>query len=323
MTQRLSFVVPVYRNRESLRITYTKLASVAAQAGPNWTPEYVFVDDGSDDGSLEELLALASEDEQVHVLRFSRNFGQVPALVAGYRHASGDVVVSLSADLQDPPELILQLLQRWREGAQLVIAMRSTRDDGVLASMTSRVFYQLMNWANPRMPTGGFDFVMLDRKVVDAYNRFSEHNRFFQGDLLWLGFSVQFVPYTRLRREHGKSQWTLSKKVKYFIDGLLNTSYLPIRLMSVAGLVTATLGFLYAIVVFFAYLYGKTPFSGYTPLMIVLLILGGTILLSLGVIGEYLWRVFDEVRNRPLYVIERQWAGGQPLPTDERGGRLS
>jgi dolichol-phosphate mannosyltransferase len=156
------------------------------------------------------------------------------------------------------------------------------------------------------MPKGGFDFLLLDRKAVDQYNALDERNRFFQGDILWLGFKVSFIPYNRLKRTIGKSQWSLSKKMKYFIDGFLNTSYIPIRLMASFGLVTAIIGFLYALLIAYNRFFRDVPFSGWAPIMILILIIGGIIMLMLGIIGEYLWRTYDETRKRPVYIIDQK-----------------
>jgi dolichol-phosphate mannosyltransferase len=161
-----------------------------------------------------------------------------------------------------------------------------------------------MKIANPKMPEGGFDYVLLDRKPLDVFAEIDERNRFFQGDILWMGFNIKFIPYKRQKRTIGKSQWNFSKKLKYFIDGSLNTSYLPIRFMSIIGITTAILGFIYALIVAYARLINKVPFKGYAPIVILLLIIGGLIMIMLGIIGEYLWRVYDESRKRPVYIVK-------------------
>jgi dolichol-phosphate mannosyltransferase len=161
-----------------------------------------------------------------------------------------------------------------------------------------------MRYVNPNMPKGGFDFMLLDQKAVAVLNQLDERNRFFQGDVLWLGFSTAFVPYKRNKRTIGKSQWTLTKKLKYFIDGLLNTSYVPIRLMSLLGILFSLIGFGYALVIAYNRLMHNTPFNGWAPIMILILIIGGLIMLMLGIIGEYVWRTYDETRKRPLYIIK-------------------
>jgi dolichol-phosphate mannosyltransferase len=242
------------------------------------------------------------------VLSFSRNFGQVPAIIAGMKEVTGAAAVSMSADLQEPIELIENMISKWQSGNEIVIGHRVDREDSFIANKASAVFYSLMKYVNPKMPKGGFDFLLIDQKAIAVFNQIDERNRFFQGDILWLGFSVAFIPYSRLKRTIGKSQWTLSKKLKYFIDGLLNTSYIPIRLMSLLGIIISFFGFLYAIVIAYNRFINNTPFEGWAPIMILILIIGGLIMLMLGIIGEYVWRTYDETRKRPLYIIKDKLA---------------
>ncbi|HPW97502.1 MAG TPA: glycosyltransferase family 2 protein [Flavobacterium sp.] len=299
---KLSFVIPVYRNEGSLIPTFTKIKDLVTKN--KFEYELIFVNDGSDDNSFEELKELFKIDSNVKVLSFSRNFGQVAAVIAGLKEVTGDVVISMSADLQEPIELIEQMVQKWQEGNEIVICHRTDREDGFIANNTSKIFYKLMKYVNPKMPNGGFDFLLLDKKAVNVLNQIDERNRFFQGDVLWLGFNTAFIPYRRIKRAIGKSQWTLSKKIKYFIDGLLNTSYVPIRLMSFLGLCFSFVGFLYSLIIIYSRFVNNTPFNGWAPIMILLLIIGGMIMVMLGIIGEYVWRAYDETRKRPIYIIK-------------------
>jgi dolichol-phosphate mannosyltransferase len=269
--------------------------------------EFVFINDGSDDNSLNELIILHQRDSKVKIISFSRNFGQVSAVIAGLKEITGDVTINISADLQEPIELISEMISKWQSGNEIVICHRTNREDGFIANKASNFFYKLMKYVNPKMPKGGFDFVLIDKKAVAVLNQIDERNRFFQGDILWLGFNVAFIPYSRLKRTIGKSQWTLSKKLKYFIDGLLNTSYIPIRLMSFIGMIISFLGFIYATVIAYSRLINNTPFNGWAPIMILILIIGGLIMLMLGIIGEYVWRTYDEARKRPLYIIKEKF----------------
>jgi dolichol-phosphate mannosyltransferase len=218
--------------------------------------------------------------------------------------SEGDAVVNLSADLQEPIALIHEMIAKWKEGNEIVIGHRIDREDGFIANKASNIFYKLMQYVNPKMQKGGFDFMLIDKKALEVLNQIDERNRFFQGDVLWLGFNTAFIPYTRLKRTIGKSQWSLSKKLKYFIDGLLNTSYVPIRLMSFLGICFSFFGFLYALVIVYNRFIHNTPFTGWAPLMIIILIIGGLIMLMLGIIGEYVWRTYDETRKRPIYIIK-------------------
>lgn len=299
---KLSFVIPVYRNSGSIISTYEKLVGLLTPLG--FEKEFVFVNDGSDDNSMEELLSLHNIEPFVKVISFSRNFGQVPAIIAGLKEVAGDAVIVMSADLQEPIELIGDMITKWSAGNEIVIGHRIDREDGFIANTASTVFYKMMRYVNPKMPKGGFDFMLIDKKALKVLNQIDERNRFFQGDILWLGFNTAFIPYTRLKRTIGKSQWTLAKKLKYFIDGLLNTSYVPIRLMSLLGICFSFIGFLYAIVIAYNRFIHNTPFTGWAPIMILILIIGGLIMLMLGIIGEYVWRTYDETRKRPLYIIK-------------------
>ena len=299
---KLSFVIPVFRNEGSIKPTFEKLLDLVKSL--NISYEFIFVNDGSDDNSLGELIDLHQQDKNVKVISFSRNFGQVAAVIAGLKEVTGDAVVSMSADLQEPITLIENMIDRWKAGNEIVICHRVDREDSFIANNASKVFYKLMKYVNPKMPKGGFDFLLIDKKAVNVLNQIDERNRFFQGDILWLGFNTSFIPYSRLKRTIGKSQWTLSKKLKYFIDGLLNTSYIPIRLMSLIGIGISFLGFIYAIVIAYNRFINNTPFDGWAPIMITILIVGGLIMLMLGIIGEYVWRTYDETRKRSIYIIK-------------------
>jgi len=300
----ISFVLPVFRNEGSIRITCNKIKELLSKEFNDFDYELLLVNDGSDDGSWDEIISLSSEDSKIKAISFSRNFGQVPAIIAGTRHCSGDAAIIMSADLQDPVSLISEMIRAWKSASEIVICYREDREDSILANLTSAVFYKFMKIANPKMPKGGFDFVLLDKVAIEVFSNLDERNRFFQGDILWMGFNIKFLPYKRLKRTIGKSQWSFGKKLKYFIDGSLNTSYLAIRFMSITGIITAFLGFLYALIVVYARWVNNVPFKGYAPIVILVLIIGGMIMLMLGVIGEYMWRIYDETRKRPLYVIK-------------------
>ncbi|QDZ28848.1 glycosyltransferase family 2 protein [Noviherbaspirillum sp. UKPF54] len=317
--RRVSVVVPVFRNSETVEETCLRILKVHAQSFPHLDVEVVFVDDGSNDGSWDALQRVRAEHPQyVSLVKLSRNFGQVNAILAGYESARGDAVITISADLQDPVSLMAEMVAQWEQGQEIVIAHRASRDDDAAATVFSRIAYGFARRANPRIPVGGFDYLLLSRRATDVLRSFHGRHRFFQGDVLWLGLPTTFIPYTRERRRHGKSGWTFAKKFKYFTDLILDSSYLPIRMMSALGLLTASGGLLYALVIVAAWFQHQTPFSGWAPIMVVLLFVGGLIMMMLGVIGEYQWRIYDEVKRRPLYIIERQL-----LATDPCGSPLS
>ena len=301
----IAFVIPVYRNARAVTLTYEKLVRLVHSELRGWHYSIVFVDDGSDDGSREELQAIRARDDQVTVISFTRNFGQMAAMLAGFKHAQGDVVVHLSADLQDPVDLVPRMVDAWANGGEAVIAYRANREDGWVARLWSRLFYGIVRMSYPQMPAGGFDCILLDRVVMDAFNRIDVRNRFFQGDVLWFGYRATFIPYTRQRRTIGRSQYTFFKRLKNALDAILDSSYIPIRFISAAGVVIALLGFLYALDIAYARWMRQIPVTGWAPIMILLLIIGGLIMLMLGIIGEYIWRIYDEVRGKPNYVIRR------------------
>ncbi len=302
--KKVSIVIPVYRNVKSLPELFIRISNVIDVECHQYEFEFIFVDDGSDDGSFDELLKFKLNRTNVVIIRFSRNFGQVAALTAGYRAATGEAVISLSADLQEPIEMIPQIIQEWNNGHDIVICYRKKRNDGFVRNVTSRIFYKLIKISNPLMPAGGFDFLLLGRKALDEFNKIRTKNRFFQGDVLWLGFDVKFLPYERAERKLGQSQWSLTRRMKYFTDGILNTAYWPIRLMSIIGVVCAILGFSYAGAVLYARLLNQTPFKGYAPIVILILIIGGFVMIMLGIIGEYICRIYDELKGNPSYVIK-------------------
>jgi glycosyltransferase involved in cell wall biosynthesis len=299
----ISFMIPVYRNEHAVTLTYEKVRQVLSADLPSYAYEFVFVDDGSDDGSLAELLRLRAADPHVRVVSFTRNFGQMAAMLAGFKTASGDLVLHLSADLQDPVDLIPRMVREYEHGAEIVVCHRENREDRITARITSRIFYGIIRLSLPQIPRGGFDYVLMTRRVLDSFNAIEVRNRFFQGDLLWMGYKATFIPYTRMKRPIGRSQYTFGKRLKNSPDAILDSSYLPIRFISLVGVMTALAGFLYAAdIVYYRVQYGA-PFTGWAPIMILILIIGGLVMVMLGIIGEYVWRIYDEVKGKPNYVV--------------------
>lgn len=303
----LSVVVPVYGNAAELRALHARL-SAASGSVASLESEYVFVDDGSRDDSFEVLTALAAQDVRVRVLALSRNFGSNAAILAGLAQARGDAAMTLAADLQDPPELIPQLVAAWRGGAEVVLAARRKRDDPLpsrlLASAFNRLFRLLVF---PQFPKGGFDLVLMDRRVVDTILSMPEKNSYLFGQVLWVGFRRATILYDRAARTSGRSGWTLWRKVKYLIDAFTAFSYLPVRVASLLGLLLAGLGFAYAALVIVLRLRGDiVEPRGFSALLVVILVTAGAQLVVAGLTGEYLWRVLEEVRPRPPYVVARR-----------------
>jgi len=298
----ISVVVPVFHNEESL----PDLTAALERAAPGPEFEYVFVDDGSEDGSWRVLEEYAAREPRARLVKLSRNFGSFTACVAGLAHARGRAAVLISADLQDPPELIPAMVALWRAGHEVVLAVRAERAEGFVQRLVASLYYRAMRrWALPDMPVGGFDFVLIDRKVVDTVVAVKEKNTTLMGLILWTGFRRATIPYARRAREKGRSMWTLRKRLKYFIDSFVSFSYFPIRLVQLLGVLFAVAGFTHAVVVTVLRLTNNIPIQGWTALMVVILVMGGVQLVTLGVLGEYLWRALDETKRRPLFIVDR------------------
>ena len=303
-----SIVIPVYFNEGNLHLTFKTIKETVIDRNSELKGEIIFVDDGSKDNSFKELIEIKEANPiLVKLIKFTRNFGQPYARTAGFNIAKGKCLIQISADLQDPPELINQMLKyHFEDKYEIVICTRIGRDESYFRKVTSNFFYSIMRKMSfPNMPKGGFDFVLTSRKVWDVISSKQEANSFYQGQILWTGFDIKYIPYMRKMREIGKSKWTFKKKVKLLIDGVLGYSYFPLRMMSIIGFLVAFTGFIYATVILINRFLGETPVKGFASTMIVVLILSGIQMLMLGVIGEYLWRTLDQVRNRHPYIIEK------------------
>ncbi len=303
-----SIIIPVYFNEGTLKQTMQIIETEVMAKNPGRSGEVIFIDDGSGDNSLAELLEIReSHPGVVKVIKFSRNFGQYFAKLAGHKIARGKCMISISADLQDPPELINSMLDHFfEEGYEVVAGTRAARGDSFYRRITSNFFYYILKkLVFKDLPLGGFDYHLVSRRVAEVIIAAKEANPFFQGQILWTGFKIKFLPYTRAKREVGKSRWTFRRKLKLLIDAVMSYSYWPIRVMSVFGLILSALGFLWAAVIFVGRLIGSTPVKGWAPMMIMILVLSGFQMVMLGIIGEYLWRTLDQVRNRQRYIIDK------------------
>lgn len=302
-----SVIIPVYCNEGIIEQTCNKVIDVLENSKTIGSYEIIIVDDGSKDKSYDEILSVKkNRGNIIKAIKFTRNFGQVSAIQAGYKIAKGKCIINISADLQDPPELIEKMLHYYcNENYQIVICTRSEREENYFKRQTSRIFYQSMRKLSfPSMPAGGFDYVLIGSTVKDIILSNNEANPFWQGQIIWTGYNVKFIPYKRSKREIGESKWTFSKKIKYLLDGVLAYSYLPMRLMSLSGIIIFLIGIIYSLSIVITYFFGNVPFKGWAPIMIIVLLLSGFQLLMLGIFGEYLWRVLDQVRNRAPYIIE-------------------
>jgi dolichol-phosphate mannosyltransferase len=307
--RKISFVIPVFRNKGSLLLTHQEITKEIQKSLPEFDYEFLFVNDGSDDGSLEELLQIREKDKKVKVIDLSRNFGQVQAITAGLHHATGDFIISLSADLQDPVEKIPEMVSEACKGNEIVICHRPQRHDKWKDKLFASLYYQLMRTSQLKIPEGGFDLFLLSKKANLVLCKINESNRYLHADIFWLGFSVKLIPTIRKERTIGKSQYSFWKRVNSLLVGYLNTSNFPIRMMSLIGIMVAFSGGLYSLGIIYAYLFHNTPFKGWAPLMIVTLIIGGLIMTMLGIIGEYQWRIYDETKKRPYYIIKDIYEG--------------
>ncbi len=303
---KLSIIIPVYFNEGNIPYLYEKLKETIFD-NKNIDYEIIFVDDGSKDNSYNELIKLRAKNDKIKLIKLSRNFGSHTAILAGLSNCTGDCATVISADLQDPPTIILEMLEKYKEGNKVVLAVRTDREESIVQKFFSNSYYKLMKkYAIPNMPEGGFDCFLIDRKVIEVLISMKEKNSTLMGQILWCGFKTDSIYYVRREREIGKSRWTLAKKIKLFIDSFMAFSYTPIKLMSGLGFLISSLGFLYGIYIFLNKIFNDIPIEGWSSLMIVLLLLSGIQMIILGVIGEYLWRSFDESRKRPTFIIEEK-----------------
>lgn len=302
----LSIVTPAYNEEDNLEPLYERLVETLAPLAIDW--EWLIIDDHSADRTMDVIRQLAAGDPHVRGFRFARNFGAHTAILCGMQKARGTCAAIMAADLQDPPETLPILLEKWQTGTQVVWAVREARE-GEKASTVgfARLYYWLMRRfvGIKEMPATGADFFLIDRVVIDALTEFKESNTSLLALLTWMGFRQDQVTYTKKARLHGSSGWNLEKKLKLVVDSVTSFTYLPIRLMSYFGFVVAVLGFLYAAFVVANALAGR-PAQGWSSLMVVVLVVGGIQMLMMGVLGEYLWRALDEARRRPRYILEAQ-----------------
>jgi len=302
-----SIVVPVYFNEGCIKGLVHGLEATVLSRRDRFG-ELIFVDDGSQDNSFAELMQVRqSSPYPVTVIKLTRNFGQAAAIIAGYKYARGRCVVTISADGQDPPELINQMLDAFfDDGYEIVISARAGRDESLYRILTSRFFYFLIRKLSfPAMPKEGFDFWLIGRRALAAlFRNLDAAPTFFQGQLLWLGYRTKTIFYRRQPRIAGSSRFSFGKKFTAFLDSVMSYSFAPIRIMSLAGCGFALFGFVYAALILVDTLVSGNPVKGWAPLMIVVLVMGGIQMVMLGIVGEYLWRTLVQVRRRDSYIIE-------------------
>ncbi len=300
----VSVAVPVYFNAESLVQLYDRIAATMSKLGVTW--DVTFVDDGSEDDSRTVLNLLNEQHDNVRVVHLVRNFGSTPAILAGLSFASGRCACVISADLQDPPEALEALVNLWRGGARIAVAARESRTDPLSSRLFSAIYYLLFRWlVTTRMPKGGFDIVAMDHQVAKLLVSNAENNTNFPAALLSLGFACEAISYHRVKRPYGSSKWTFWRKYKLMYDSILSFSYRPLRIISAMGLLGLLVAFLYGIEVVWNRLTSPNDPPGWASLMVVTLFFNGLVLMSLGVIGEYVWRTFVAAQRIPAFVVER------------------
>lgn len=304
----ISVVVPVFNEEENILAFITTIDAVL-QHGPDVGDmaaiEYLFINDGSNDRTEVVIRQLAKRDKRIRLVNLSRNFGKESALCAGLKHASGDAVIPMDVDLQDPPTLLPEMIARWRAGAKVVNARRVDRtSDTRFKRWTSALFYKLINrLSDYDVPSNVGDFRLLDRDAITVLNELSEHSRFNKGLFSWIGFEVATVEYSRPGRFAGTTKWRVGKLVGLALDGIVSSTTLPLRIWTLLGAAIAVAAFAYSLFLFVRTTIHGIEVPGYASLMVVTLGLGGLNLISLGLIGEYLGRVAVQVRGRPLYVV--------------------
>lgn len=301
----ISVVVPVYYNEGSLRPLLDELLDVETRLRErHMSLELIFVDDGSGDGSLDELMKIKQRRPATKIIKLTRNFGAIHATKTGFRFVTGDCFMNLAADLQDPPSLILQVIDKWQQGSKFVLATRSHREDSASSQFFAWIYYILLRlFVVKDYPRGGFDLALMDKALLPYLNN-SSKNINTPLFAYWLGFKPDIIEYARRKRTHGKSRWNFSKRLKLFLDAILGFSIVPIRMISFIGIIVSLLSFAYGFLILFNTLVGHGAVPGFATIVTLISFLLGMVIVMLGIIGEYLWRIFDETNKRPEAVID-------------------
>jgi glycosyltransferase involved in cell wall biosynthesis len=299
----ISIIAPIFNEIESLPELYRRVKEVMETSGEEW--ELILVDDGSEDGSTDAIRALAKQNERVRPVIFARNFGHQIAVTAGLDYSRGNAVVTIDADLQDPPEVILDLIKKWREGYHVVYAVRAEREGETwFKTFTAKLFYRLIfRITDIKIPLDTGDFRLLDRRVVKVLNQMREHNPFLRGMSAWVGFRQVGVPYRRAARFAGETKYPFRKMFRLALNAITSFSYFPLQLATYLGFFSAGISILFIPVVAILRFTGRAEFFGQASTLISVLFFGGVQLICLGILGEYIGRIYDEVKGRPLYTV--------------------
>jgi len=299
---KISVVVPMYYEEEVANECNKRLVGALS----SYDYEILYVNDGSTDKTLPILKEIAKENDNIRIISFSRNFGHQAAVSAGVRHAVGDCVVIIDADLQDPPEIIPDMIKLWQEGFDVVYAKRKKRKgESAFKLFTAKMFYKILDGlTDTKIPRDTGDFRLIDRKVADAFNRMTEHNRFIRGMVPWLGFKQTPIEYVRDERYAGETKYPLKKMIRFALNGILSFSIKPLQLVTKLGLFTLFASFAIIVYVLISKFTGHALMQGWASIMIVVTMLSGVQLIALGVVGEYIARIYEESKERPIYIIE-------------------
>jgi dolichol-phosphate mannosyltransferase len=310
-TIRYSIVAPCWNEEGNLPELYTRIKEVMEQTGESW--ELVLVNDGSTDRTGELMQELHAKDPRIHYIQFARNFGHQIAVTAGMDYAQGEAIILIDADLQDPPELILEMIKKWQEGYAVVFAVRSERKGETWFKLfTAQLFYRIIyRITDVNIPLDTGDFRLMDRKVINQMKTMREHHRFIRGLVSWVGFKQTGVYYVRQERFAGETKYPLRRMVRLAITAITGFSIFPLQVATFMGFVTAGLSALFILIAIVARLSGNEAFEGQATTLVTVLFLGSIQLISLGIIGEYLGRIYDEVRGRPLYIVNEAVGFGE------------
>jgi dolichol-phosphate mannosyltransferase len=299
----ISIVIPVFNEEEVLPKLHERLTPVLESVEEDF--EVVFVDDGSTDASGTILQQINEKDPRYKTVQFSRNFGHQTAISAGLGYVTGDACAIMDADLQDPPEVLPKFLEKWREGYHVVYAVRRKRKENIFKRAAYAIFYRVLaKISHIQIPIDSGDFCVMDRKIINLLNKMPERNRFVRGIRSWVGFRQIGLSYERDRRYAGEVKYTFRKLLRLAFDGVVSFSFVPLKMASLFGFIVSVFAFIYAAATLFQKLFTDTTVPGYTTTIILVCFLGGVQLITIGILGEYVGRIFDEVKNRPLYLVK-------------------
>ena len=306
---KISIIIPVYFNEGELILMYEDLKKKALDTILEGGDEYeiIMIDDGSCDNSWSEMEQLFNKDNRIHLYRHARNFGEHSAILCGYTHCTGDCAVNKAGDMQEPSELIINMFSKWKQGYKVVFAVREKREESCLKRLFAGVYY----WCTRKfvykdMPRGGFNIHLLDRKAINVLLNMDETNAVLEGQILWMGFKSALVPYTRRARNIGKSRWTLRKKVKCFTDMIFNNTDFPIKTVAFLGGCISIISLVVIVFIVVKWLLVGESVEGWTSIFVLISLSLGIIMVTMSIIGNYVWRCFESVKNKPVFIIEQE-----------------